>query len=40
MKISHEVPLSLLEKSLMFNDYQYVLPHLIDKYNEYKLFML
>jgi hypothetical protein len=40
MKISHEVPLSLLEKSLMFNDYQYVLPHLIDKYNEYKVFML
>jgi hypothetical protein len=40
MKISHEVPLSLLERSLMFNDYQYVLPHLIDKYEEYKTFML
>jgi hypothetical protein len=40
MKISHEVPLSLLERSLMFNDYQYVLPHLMDKYNEYKVFML
>jgi hypothetical protein len=40
MKISHEVPLSLLEKSLTFNDYQYVLPHLLDKYDEYKIFML
>jgi hypothetical protein len=40
MKISHEVPLSLLEKSLIFNDYQYVLPHLLDKYDEYKTFML
>jgi hypothetical protein len=40
MKVSHEVPLSLLERSLMFNDYQYVLPHLMDKYNEYKVFML
>ena len=40
MKISHEVPLSLLERSLTFNDYQYVLPHLMDKYNEYKVFML
>lgn len=40
MKISHEVPLSLLEKSLTFNDYQYVLPHLLDKYDEYKTFML
>jgi hypothetical protein len=40
MKVSHEVPLSLLEKSLTFNDYQYVLPHLLDKYDEYKTFML
>jgi hypothetical protein len=40
MKISHEVPLLLLEKSLIFNDYQYVLPHLLDKYDEYKIFML
>jgi hypothetical protein len=40
MKVSHEVPLSLLERSLLFNDYQYVLPHLMDKYNEYKVFML
>jgi hypothetical protein len=40
MKISHEVPLCLLDKSLNFNDYQYVLPHLLDKHNKYKLFML
>jgi len=40
MKISHEVSLGLLEESLKWNDYQYVLPHLIDKYPEYKKFML
>lgn len=36
IKISHEVPLCLLEDSLEFNDYQYLLPHLIDKYPRYK----
>lgn len=40
MKISHEVPLYLLKRSLLFNDYQYVLPHLIDKYEQYKEHML
>jgi len=40
MKISHEVPLSLLEKSLEFNDYDYCLPHLLDKYPEYLEFFL
>jgi hypothetical protein len=40
MKISHEVPLCLLEDSLKFNDYQYILPHLIDKFPQYKEFML
>jgi hypothetical protein len=40
MKISHEVPLNYLEASLEFNDYQYILPCMMDKYPEYKEFML
>lgn len=40
MKISFESPLSLLHDSIMYNDYQYVLPHLIDEYSTYKDFML
>jgi hypothetical protein len=35
MKVSHEVPLSLLEMSKSFNDYDYCLPHLLDKYEQY-----
>lgn len=35
MKISHEVPLCLLEKSREFNDYDYALVHLFDQYPEY-----
>jgi len=38
MKISHEVPFSLLEKSRKFNDYDYCLPHLLDQNEEYKNF--
>ena len=34
-KISHEVPLELLETSNKFNDYDYALVHLFDKYPEY-----
>ena len=40
MKISHEVPLSLLERSKYFNDYDYCLPHLLDKYKKYKKFYI
>ena len=40
MKISHEVPLCLLEQSLQFNDYQYCLPHLMDQYEEYRNFFM
>jgi hypothetical protein len=40
MKISHEVPLCFLKQSLEWNDYQYVLPHLMDKYPQYKTHML
>lgn len=36
IKISHEVPFCLLEKSLKFNDYQYALPHLLESNEEYK----
>lgn len=33
--ISHEVPLALLKDSLEFNDYQYALVHLFEKYPKY-----
>lgn len=36
MLISHEVPISLLEKSQTFNDYDYCLLHLTYIYPEYK----
>lgn len=37
-KISCEVPICLLENSKQFNDYDYALYHLIDKYKKYKEF--
>lgn len=40
IKVSHEVPLSLLEESLKFNDYDYCLPHLMDENEEYKNFFI
>lgn len=40
MKISHEVPLKLLEASSNFNHYDYCLPHLLDKYEVYKDYFL
>jgi len=40
MKISHEVPLSLLEKSREFNDYDFCLPHLMDENPTYRDFFL
>ena len=40
MLISHEVPLSLLDTSLTFNDYDYLLPHYYVKYPKYKEFYL
>jgi len=36
IKVNHEVPLALLEMSKSFNDYEFILPHLLDKYEEYK----
>jgi len=40
IKISHEVPLCLLDESLKFNNYDYCLPHLMDKHEEYKNFFM
>lgn len=40
MKISHEVPLDLLETSLSFNGYDYLLPHYYIKYPKYREFYL
>lgn len=40
MKISHEVPLSLLELNNGWSDYDYLLPHLLDKHSEYKEYFL
>ena len=38
MKISHELPLGLMHNSYKWNDYDYCLPHLIDKYDQYRIF--
>jgi hypothetical protein len=40
MKVSHEVPLNILEVSRNFNHYDYCLPHLLDKYEKYKEYFL
>ena len=36
VKISHEVPITLLEESKEFNDYDYCLPHLLDQHDLYE----
>jgi hypothetical protein len=38
MKVSHELPLSLIQYAYEWNDYDYCLPHLLDKSQQYKLF--
>ena len=38
MKISHELPLGLMQYAYEWNDYDYCLPHLLDKSQQYKLF--
>jgi|TARA_B110000495_G_C23037362_1_gene620077 hypothetical protein len=40
MKISHEVPLCLLEDSKQFNNYDYALVHLLDSNEEYAEYFL
>ena len=37
IKVSHEVPICLLNQG--YSDYEYILPHLLDKYGEYDLYM-
>jgi len=36
--VSHEIPFTYLQASLEFNDYDYLLPHLYDQFEEYKEF--
>ena len=38
MKVSHELPLNLMHYGYQWNDYDYCLPHLIDQYDQYKIF--
>ena len=38
MKISHELPLTLMHNAYKWNDYDYCLPHLIDHYDQYRTF--
>ena len=38
MKISHELPLGLMHYAYKWNDYDYLLPHLIDQYDQYRIF--
>ena len=39
-KVNHEVPLCLLEDSKIFNDYEFILPHLLDKDEDYVKYMI
>jgi hypothetical protein len=38
MKVSHELPLGLMHYGYEWNDYDYCLPHLIDKHDQYRLY--
>ncbi len=38
MKISHELRLALMHHAYKWNDYDYCLPHLIDQYDQYRIF--
>ena len=38
MKVSHELPIELMNHSYEWNDIDYCLPHLIDKYDRYRLY--
>lgn len=40
MKVSHEVPLCLLDESVTFNDFHYLLPHYYEKYPKYRDFYI
>jgi hypothetical protein len=38
MKVSHELPISLMNHAYEWNDYDYCLPHLLDESSRYRLF--
>ena len=38
MKVSHELPLGLMHYGYEWNDYDYCLPHLVDQYDQYKIY--
>lgn len=38
MLVSHELPLSLMNKGYEWNDYDYLLPIFLDRYEQYKLY--
>ena len=38
MKVSHELPLGLMHYGYKWNDIDYCLPHLIDQYEQYRLY--
>lgn len=40
LKISHELPLSLLKYGYKWNDYDYLLPIFADKYPEYRMYFI
>ena len=35
-KVSHELPINMLDQSYEINDYEYCLPHLLDQNETYK----
>lgn len=39
IKVSHEVPICLLELNKRWSHYEYILPHLLDKFPEYEKYM-
>ena len=38
MKVSHELPLGLMQYGYEWNDYDYLLPHLTDQYLQYRIY--
>ena len=39
-KISHELPINMLNRSFEINDYEYCLPHLLDQNELYRKHMI
>ena len=40
MKVSHELPINMLDRGPVINDYDYCLPHLLDQNEDYKNYFL